>query len=183
MYDHQSESLWSQIAIEAVTGPSLGHHLEPIFLEHATWKTWSKHYPDTVVLSQQTEFSRDYSRDPYQHYALSDQVMFPLAKQDVRLSVKDWGLGVEIDGKSKAYPFSILEEIDEAYSHSLNGTDYRVCWDSYARNAKVLDHQSEPFPSLTVYWFAWYAFHPDAAIAQIPLIQSTLKQRVLNSAC
>ena len=33
------------------------------------------------------------------------------------------------------------------------------------------------------FWFAWYAFHPDAAIAQIPLIQSTLKQRVLNSAC
>ncbi len=146
MYDHQSESLWSQIAKEAVTGPSLGHRLEPIFIEHTTRRAWYKHHPYTVVLSQQTGFSRDYSRDPYKHYALSNKVMFPVPKQDLRLSVKDWGLGVEIDGKSKAYLFSILEEIDEAFSDSLNGTDYIVCWDSYARSAKVLDHRSEPFP-------------------------------------
>ncbi len=183
MYDHQSESLWSQISMEAVTGPSLGQHLEPIFLEHTTWKAWYTHHPDTVVLSQQTGFSRDYHRDPYQHYALSDQVMFPLAKQDVRLSVKDWVLGVEIDGKSKAYPFSILEEINEAFSDSLNGTDYIVCWDSHARSAKVLDHRSKPFPSLTAYWFAWYAFHPDTDIVQIPSIQTKLKQKIPNSVC
>ncbi len=149
MYDHQSENLWSQIAMEAVTGPSLGHHLE-----HTTWEAWYKHHHDTAVLSPLTGFSRNYSHDPYQHYALSDQVMFPLAKQDVRLSAKDWVLGVEIDGKSKTYPFSILEKIDEAFSDSLNGTDYIVCWDSYAKSAKVLDHQSKPIPSLTAYWFA-----------------------------
>ena len=42
MYDHQTESLWSQIAMQAVTGKSLGQHLEPIFLEHTTWSAWRK---------------------------------------------------------------------------------------------------------------------------------------------
>ncbi len=183
MYDHQSESLWSQIAMEAVTGPLLGPHLEPIFLEHTTWKAWYTHHPDTFVLSQRTGFSRDYSREPYQHYALSDRVMFPLVEQDLRLSGKDWVLGVEIDGKSKAYPFSILEQKDEAFSDSLNGPDYLVCWDSHARSAKVLGHRGKPFPSLTAYWFAWYAFHPDTDLAQVPLIQTKLKQYDLNAIC
>ena len=47
MYDHQTESLWSQIAMEAVTGPSLGKSLEPIFLEHTTWSALGrKHHPE-----------------------------------------------------------------------------------------------------------------------------------------
>ena len=90
MYDHQTESLWSQI--QAVTGKSLGQHLEPIFLEHTTWKAWRKRHPNTMVLSRETGFTRDYSRDPYESYALTDQLMFPSTRQDDRLSPKAWVL-------------------------------------------------------------------------------------------
>jgi hypothetical protein len=79
MYDHQTESLWSQIAMRAVTGKSLGQHLEPIFLEHTTWSAWRNRHPDTLVLSRETMFSRDYGRDPYQNYALTAQLLFPPA--------------------------------------------------------------------------------------------------------
>jgi len=37
MYDHQTESLWSQIAMEAVTGSMAGQKLRHLFLEHTTW--------------------------------------------------------------------------------------------------------------------------------------------------
>ena len=81
MYDHQTESLWSQIAMQAVTGQSLGQELEPIFLEHTTWKAWQKRFPKTLVLSQQTGFSRNYSRNPYETYALTDRLLFPPRKE------------------------------------------------------------------------------------------------------
>jgi hypothetical protein len=53
MYDHQSESLWSQIAMEAVAGPLTGTRLVPLFLEHTSWADWKAKHPTTVVLSSQ----------------------------------------------------------------------------------------------------------------------------------
>jgi hypothetical protein len=117
-----------------------------------------------MVLSRETGFTRDYSRDPYESYALTDQLMFPPARQDDRLSPKAWVLGVEINRKFKAYPFSALEEMGPAFSDSFHGRDYVVCWDEQARSAKVVDQQGEPFHSLTAYWFAWHAFHPDTEV-------------------
>ena len=164
MYDHQTESLWSQIAMKAVTGESLGESLEPIFLEHTTWKAWREHHPRTLVLSPRTGFTRDYSRDPYQHYALTDTLMFAPARQDDRLSPKQWVLGVETGGKFKAYPFSELEELGQVFPDTFNGKNFVVCWDGLARSAKILNQQGELLPSLTAYWFAWYAFHPSTEI-------------------
>lgn len=164
MYDHQTESLWSQIAMQAVTGPSLSEHLKPIFLEHTTWKAWRKRHPHTLALSRDTGFTRDYSRDPYKDYALTDRLMFPPTTQDDRLSPKSWVLGVERNGKFKAYPFSTLEVVGPAFVDSLNGINHVVCWDAQARSAKVVDQEGKPFPTLTAYWFAWFAFHPETEI-------------------
>ena len=148
MYDHQTKSLWSQIARQAVTGQSLGEHLEPIFLEHTTWKAWRKRHPHTLVLSRQTGYPRDYSRDPYKNYALTDTLMFSPARQDNRLSPKQWILGVEIGGKFKAYSFSTLERLDQDFPDTFNGKNYVVCWDSQTRSAKVLNQQANPCRSL-----------------------------------
>jgi len=184
MYDHQTESLWSQIAmLQAVTGKSLGQHLEPIFLEHTTWSAWRNRHPDTLVLSPETGFTRDYSRDPYEAYALTDQLMFPPARQDDRLSPKAWILGVEVGGKFKAYPFSALEEMGPAFSDSFHGRDFVVCWDEQARSAKVVDQRGELFPSLTAYWFAWYAFHPDTEVFLIDSNQARSGKKSLHPVC
>ena len=183
MYDHQTESLWSQIAMQAVTGPSLGQHLEPIFLEHTTWSAWQKRHPQTLVLSRQTGFTRDYSRDPYQHYALTDRILFPTARQDNRLAPKEWILGVEVKGQFKAYPFSVLEEMGQAFSDSFHARDFVVCWDSQARSAKIVDQHGDPLPTLTAYWFAWYAFHPDTTIFIRDTEQSKPEMKALSGVC
>ena len=183
MYDHQTESLWSQITMQAVTGKHVGHHLEPLFLEHTTWSAWRKEHPDTLVLSPETGFTRDYRRDPYEAYARTDQLMFPPARQDDRLSPKEWVLGIEIDGQSKAYPFSILETKGKAFSDSLKGKNYVVCWNALAKSAKVVDQQGKPFPSLMAYWFAWYAFHPDTEIFHNDSSQTRPDRKSLSSVC
>lgn len=183
MYDHQTESLWSQIARQAVTGKHLGQDLEPIFLEHTTWNAWQNRHPETLVLSPETGFARDYSRDPYEAYALTNQLMFPPAIQDDRLPSKAWVLGVEVNGKFKAYPFSTLEEIGPAFFDSFHGQEYVVCWDKQARSAKVVDQRGRPFQSLMAYWFAWYVFHPDTEVFTWDSRQATPEMKSLNTVC
>jgi hypothetical protein len=109
--------------------------------------------------------------------------MFPPERQDGRLSPKEWVLGVEVGGKFKAYSFSTLEGMGQAFSDSLHDQDYVVCWDAQARSAKVVDQRGEPFPSLTAYWFAWYAFHPDTDVFLIDSNQARPRKKSLHPVC
>ncbi|MCH8156388.1 MAG: DUF3179 domain-containing protein, partial [Nitrospinae bacterium] len=54
LYDHQTESLWSQIKSEAVTGPLTGARLKLLASTQTTWKQWKQKHPATQVLSDQT---------------------------------------------------------------------------------------------------------------------------------
>jgi hypothetical protein len=108
MYDHQTESLWLQIAMECVAGPLTGEKLDPLFLEHTTWGEWKKTHPQTLVLSTQTGYTRAYDRDPYVGYAQRGDLMFPISHIDPLYHPKEWVLGVEVQGVFKAYPFSEL---------------------------------------------------------------------------
>lgn len=77
LYDHQTESLWSQIREEAVTGPFAGTRLRAVPSTMTTWAEWRQQHPDTLVLSTDTGFDRDYERDPYAG-GYVDILMLPL---------------------------------------------------------------------------------------------------------
>ena len=62
LYDRETESLWSQIAATAISGPLRGEGLTLLPVAHTTWADWRKRYPDTTVLSTDTGYSRDYQR-------------------------------------------------------------------------------------------------------------------------
>ena len=110
LYDRQTESLWSQIRKQAITGPLKGQRPQQIPLEHTSWLDWRAHYPQTRVLSQNTGYQRDYSCSPYVGYVDSEQIMFDVSAIDHRFHPKEWVIGVEINGVTKAYPFSRLSD-------------------------------------------------------------------------
>jgi hypothetical protein len=167
MYDHQTESLWSQIAMECVAGPLTGEKLEPRFLEHTSWGEWKKTHPQTLVLSTQTGYARAYDRDPYLGYAQRGDLMFPLSHIDPRYRTKEWVLGVEVQGVSKAYPFSELTKGPETFHDTVNGQLLLIQFNSAAHSAKALASDGTPIPSLMAYWFAWSAFHPNTLVFSI----------------
>ena len=51
LYDRRSESLWSQIASEAITGPERGKRLELLRSAQIPWGEWRERHPDTTALS------------------------------------------------------------------------------------------------------------------------------------
>lgn len=50
-----------------------------ITLAHTNWTDWKQLHPDMQVLSTDTGFARDYTRDPYAGYVQDQSIMFPVA--------------------------------------------------------------------------------------------------------
>jgi len=74
-------------------------------------------------------------------------------------------LGVTIDGIEKAYPFKELRKHGvDTFSDSIGDTELTIEWQEKEKYARAVDSNGEEIPTVIVYWFAWYAFHPDTEI-------------------
>lgn len=168
MYDRQTNSLWSQLMMHAVTGSMKGQTLSFIEAEQTTWGDWRQRHPQTQVLSDKTGYNRDYSRSPYQGYEQVPTLFFPVAKVSDLMASKQKVLGVAVDGKFKAYSLADLKAAGKILKDNLNGTDYTINFNSTSKSATV-SHASKPLVYITTYWFAWYTFHPETEVYQPPV--------------
>jgi hypothetical protein len=164
LYDRQSESLWSQIDRRAISGPRKGERLEALPLEHTTWGDWQQRHPDTLVLSRDTGETRDYERDPYAGYDQEEGLYFPARFKAQGYHPKERVLGLEIDGRFKAYPFAELAKTDGAVRDRLGSRPVTVRFDAEHGNATAEDAQGRHIPAVVGFWFAWYTFHPDTLV-------------------
>ena len=164
MYDHQTESLWSQIGMHAVAGPLTGEKLTPIFLEHTTWAEWHAAHPSTLVLSTKTGSFRNYDRDPYSGYAESSELFFDTAHFDSRYHPKEWVVGIELDGVAKAYLMAEIKKIRSPLNDRIGKQSIVLHFNIDTRSVSVTTANGMPIPSVMAFWFAWYAFHPDTQV-------------------
>ena len=111
MYDHQTDSLWSHLVGAAVRGPMKGENLKPLESTFTRWGTWKGLYPDSKVLTSGRRFSLGLRRDPYESYYRSpDTGIIPTRLSDKRVYPKEYVIGLVINGKAKAYPYSLLSK-------------------------------------------------------------------------
>jgi len=166
MYDRQTESLWSQMAEEAIDGQMREARLRQIAAATSTsWQQWLSQHPDTQVLSKNTGYRRNYERSPYGDYAQSRDIMFPMTAASDRFNPKTLVAGIEVNGRFKAYPLPELEKAGEnPMQDEFAGKILIVRFDEEARSVRVTDRRSNPIPTNVLYWFAWYAFHPDTEV-------------------
>ncbi len=168
LYDKQSESLWSQLLAEAVTGKFLSQKLTILPAEHTTWRRWKKLHPKTLVLSKDTGFQRNYDRDPYQGYAQSRAIFFRVSNQAPEIyHPKERVLGLEVKGKYKAYPFVELSKNGkEKFQDNFQNQKFTIRWDKKNRSAIITDSKGNPIPTIQAFWFAWFTFHPKTSLYQ-----------------
>ena len=91
MFDHETASLWSSLTGEPVVGPvvELELKLSALPVVTTTWREWRTRHPDTLVLSLDTGFQRDYSEGAaYRAYFATDELMFGVSLRDGRLPNK-----------------------------------------------------------------------------------------------
>lgn len=171
LYDRATGSLWSQIMSRAVTGPLQGTTLTAVPLTHTTWADWRTRHPRTEVLSADTGHVRDYARDPYEGYDKVSRLIFDVEHRDARLPLKEWVLGLRLDGVVRAYPFSRLERLADARGRLVDtvaGRGVEIRYDRIHRSAEVFDSEGRPISAVMAYWFAWVAFHPNTELLRGP---------------
>lgn len=169
LYDRATESLWSQLKQLAISGSLKGTRLSTLPLEHSSWADWRTRHPQTEVLSTDTGFARDYGRDPYEGYERIERLLFDVEHRDERLPLKEWVLGVEIDGVHKAYPFGALERATRKGNELRDVVGGKIIFVRYERahrSARAFDEQRRPLPGVTAFWFAWVAFYPQTELFQ-----------------
>jgi hypothetical protein len=121
LYDRETESLWSQLLSQAVTGPLAGKSLNFLPAENTTWAAWRTAHPDTQVLSSTTGYQRDYRLDPYASY------LFPRSP----------ALLVMVGRTAKIYPFSELKKLKGPLTDRVGDQELRILYDRKSRTARI----------------------------------------------
>lgn len=166
LYDHQTESLWSQLLKKAITGPMVKKKLTQLIASRIKWKTWRKRHPKTLVLSDKTGYQRNYSIDPYEGYYRMGSLMFPVGKVRKDLPAKERILGIEIDKIAKAYPLEILTQRAGVLKDRIKDVTVQIVVDAEGEIVAVMNQEGKPIPHTFTYWFAWQAFHPKTKVYQ-----------------
>jgi hypothetical protein len=184
LYDRATQSLWSQIMQTAISGPMKGTRLQPVPLTQTSWADWRERHPATQVLSADTGFARDYSRDPYAGYDRVQRLVFDVQHRDDRFALKEWVLGIEVAGTHKAYPFSVLARATDRTGElvdTVGGRRMRIRYDAQHGTAEAFDEQGRAWPGTMAFWFAWVAFHPHTEVLALPPGEGGRRRRAPTS--
>lgn len=179
MYDRHAgggESLWSQLLMRAVTGPAAaaGRQLTILPAEVVRWDDWFARQPQTTVIRGDPKVARRYSRDPYGHYYVTGDPMFPVsplpADEDPPLmsrvlAVRDgdsWTAYLYDAGLSAPTPIpGLLPSIDSGlalFYQPRTGMEYPTL--------RLI--ASDPPATVYAMWFAWHAMYPNAELVKLP---------------
>ena len=163
-YDRATETLWDQIEARGIVGPLTGHELELVPVTMARWSQWRDAHPDTIVLSADTGFGIDYSRDPYARYRNSDGLMFPVKAEDDRMRPKSVVFGFDIDGEPIAFAKELLDE-EGRIEHEFAGQAVTVTMHDDG-SVRLVDPDGKVHAPIRLFWFAWYTFHPETELVR-----------------
>jgi len=164
-YDKGTESLWSQAAMEAVTGPMMGKTLHLLPSVHTSWRALVKQYPQAQVLSIKTGYKRDYQANPYDDYEQNNRLYFPVKLKDDRLGRKDWVVGIVIKKQAIAYALDKLRD-QKVLNDRIGKQDISISYDADEETVVVVDSKEQAVPFVLSYWFNWVNFHPETELVK-----------------
>jgi len=147
-YDRETDSLWSQLLSQAVTGPMTGARLAMLPTEDTTWEAWKAQHSDTRVLALVTGYDLDYAHDPYASYPLD----------------RSRALLVAGGGVIHIYPFSELSNAAMPLVEDVASARITIVFDPETQTARV-----EGDRTAAVTWFVAFLddlknFYPEAKV-------------------
>lgn len=113
LYDRLTDSNWSQILGECVSGVLIGTPAQTFPSVETTWSTWKAMFPESQVLTTETGYPNDYQEYPYinlrgEDYRINEYLIFPISCDDPRLMRKQRVLGIISNEEAKVYPLSVF---------------------------------------------------------------------------
>lgn len=156
MYDNKNESLWSQSIGEAVVWEDLWKTLEVIKSDLISYSQFKKNYPNWLILSEETGYSRSYSRTPYGDYETEEDLYFPVQNTDKKLHQKELMFVLPYNWDSYVFMRSELMSVWEL-NYSIWMEDLNIVHNNWEITAKIWD---KIIPWYIEMWFSWVTQHP-----------------------
>ena len=162
LYDRASETLWDQIEAKGIVGPRTDERLTLVPVSMSKWSKWRGKHPDTLVLSTDTGFDKDYTGDRFAEYRESTRLFMPVSATSERLHAKTVVYGFDLDAGEIAYTDDLLAV---PYTHEFAGEETVVSISEDGTVAMLRDGETH-YP-IRLFWFAWYTFHPETELAKV----------------
>jgi hypothetical protein len=157
LYDRATETLWDQIEAKGIVGSMTDERLQLIPVSMSRWVKWRERHPDTLVLSAETGFDFDYTKDRYADYRDSTRLFMPVSATDERVHAKTVVFGFDLASGAVAYAELLLQE-NGTYRHELDGEESEVTL--HDDGSVTMRRGKQTFYPTRLFWFAWYTFHP-----------------------
>lgn len=132
LYDRATESYWSQMRNQCVSGPLIGQRPRNIPLVETTFRTAAELYPDAQVLSENTGVYSPgrYTQYPYGDYRTNNNtLLFDVNPDDTRLPRKERTFGVAVGNAARAYRFKDFSAGTQWLTDSIGDTSVLIIGD------------------------------------------------------
>ncbi len=128
MWDDQTVSLWQQVTGEALVGTATGMVLARIPSAIVSFADFASAYPDGTSLARENGFGIPYGVNPYSGYS-SRAAPYPFYTDEIdpRYPALERVVGVDLDGRATAYPFSVLNRLG-AVNDTIGEVPIAVFW-------------------------------------------------------
>jgi hypothetical protein len=107
--DEQTGSWWQQVTGEAIQGPLRGRRLEGVVHDEVSFGIWKAERPGARVLKPVAARRDDYAPADWERQMKKVETVTPRVPGDP-LEPRAVVVGVTLNGRSKAYPFSLLRK-------------------------------------------------------------------------
>lgn len=165
MFDRTSETLWQQSTGQSLAGKHFGHRLPLHKFQLLTVGETKAQFPDALILSDSTGYSRDYSSNPYAGYEENEGFYFSPSVTDERYPSKEIFVAFTLNDIPIATPWLALEN-GETYSHAFDGQNLTL---SKADNQlTITGPQGSDIPFYFEMWFSWAVQHKDTGVVFDP---------------
>lgn len=164
MYDRRDKGLWSQLGMQALSGPMAGTSLDMLPVQVVSFAAFKKTHPEALIVSKDTGYDRDYSHSPYEHYFKDEGLMVPVAGVGDALPRKTLGVGIAVGvGDSTRAWFVPIDAIGSGRTIETPAGKVRV--ESTAAGVAVTGAPDQVRTAQTFY-YSWSAFYPNTEVVR-----------------
>ncbi len=160
MYDRRDKGLWSQLGMQAVSGPLAGTSLDMLPVRLVSAGAFRKAHAKASIVSRETGHQRDYGQSPYESYFAGEGLMVPVAKVGDALPRKTLGLGVAVGEQAWFVP---ADAIGQEFALPTPAGVVRV-----KRTEAGVAVAEAPAAARTAqtFYYSWSAFFPQTQVVR-----------------
>jgi hypothetical protein len=165
MYDTETESFWLQSIGKGIAGDYNNRKLDRLHFQQLKLSAVKEKYPDTLIMTTNTGYRRNYSFYPYVGYNESLKVFFPVTNFDTSYHPKEMFYIIPLENSSVALRISSLVEdrILKFNEKKLNLTA------SYSGSEiHIKDSDNNLVPGYYEMWFSWATHHSEDGLIWDP---------------